>query len=48
MIEAPCLDCGDPVRVQVRDGVIERREPQGIYLYVDIPIRDWSRNLPHA
>jgi hypothetical protein len=36
------------VRVQVRDGVIERREPRGIYAYVDIPIRDWSKNLPHV
>jgi hypothetical protein len=48
VIEAPCLDCGDPLRVTVRDGAIERQEPTGICTYVDIPIRDWNSNLPHA
>ncbi|MHC4458613.1 MAG: hypothetical protein ACYS0I_16305 [Planctomycetota bacterium] len=48
MIEAPCLDCGDPIRLVVRDGVIESQDPTGIFTYVDIPIRDWIRNLPHA
>ncbi|MEJ2428610.1 MAG: hypothetical protein P8075_06785 [Deltaproteobacteria bacterium] len=48
MIEAPCLDCGDPLRVVVREGVIEDQDPSRICTYVDIPIRDWSRNLPRA
>ena len=36
------------MRLEVRDGVIESQDPEGIFLYVDIPIRDWTKNLPHA
>ncbi len=45
-IESPCLDCGEPLRVVVRDGVIESRDPPGIVCYVDIPISQWSKNWP--
>jgi hypothetical protein len=48
VIEAPCLDCGESVRVTVRDGVIEGEEPKGIYAYVDIPISEWSKNRPYS
>src|SRR5437870_1525541 len=39
-VDAPCLDCGDPIRVTVRKGVIEREEPRGICFYVDVPARE--------
>jgi hypothetical protein len=29
-IEAPCLDCGDPVVVEMRDGRLETVDPPGI------------------
>jgi alkylmercury lyase-like protein len=29
-IEAPCLDCGDPMTVEMHDGRIVRAEPRGI------------------
>jgi hypothetical protein len=29
-IDAPCLDCGDPVTVEMRDGRIARVDPAGI------------------
>src|SRR5262245_65857679 len=29
-IEAPCLDCGDPMTVEMHDGRIVRVEPRGI------------------
>lgn len=45
-IDSPCLDCGEPVRIAVRDGVIERRVPEEIVCYVDLPIREWSRDWP--
>jgi len=45
-IESPCLDCGEPLRVVVRDGVIESREPEGIVCYVDISFSQWSKNWP--
>lgn len=47
-IEAPCLDCGQSVFLQVRDGVVERADPPGIVGYVDVPPREWRRNLPYA
>jgi len=48
LVEAPCLDCGEPVRVTVRNGVIEREDPLGIRFYVDVPLREWGANLPFA
>jgi len=29
-IDAPCLDCGDPVTLEMRDGSITRVEPAGV------------------
>jgi hypothetical protein len=47
-VEAPCLDCGEPMEFSVCDGVIEEVEPEGIAFYVDLPIRKWYGNLPFA
>ncbi|MBI3514269.1 MAG: hypothetical protein HY060_09440 [Proteobacteria bacterium] len=47
-VDAPCLDCGEPLRVAVRDGVIENEEPRGIWFYIDIPFREWRANLPFS
>jgi len=33
-IDATCLDCGDPLSVAMRDGVIVSEEPHGIVAYV--------------
>lgn len=45
-IDSPCLDCGEPLSVAVRGGTIERRDPEGIVGYVDIPFGRWSRDWP--
>ena len=29
-VDAPCLDCGDPVTLEMRDGQITRVEPAGV------------------
>lgn len=47
-VEAPCLSSGDPLRVTMRDGVIERENPAGLCLYFNIPFRRWRDNLPFA
>ena len=47
-VEAPCLDCGDPIEVTVRDGRIESTRPDGMRAYVALPVREWRANLPHA
>jgi hypothetical protein len=45
-IEAGCPHCGDPMRVAVRDGVLEATEPEGMVCYVDLPFREWARSWP--
>jgi Alkylmercury lyase len=47
-IDAPCLDCGEPLHVEIRDGVIERANPEGIAFYVDLPVKKWYGNIPFA
>jgi Alkylmercury lyase len=47
-VDAPCLDCGKPMSVDVLDGVIERADPADIAFYVDLPIKKWYGNLPFA
>lgn len=45
-IASPCLDCGEPLRIAVRDGVIERREPAELVSYVDLPLGQWAKDWP--
>jgi hypothetical protein len=47
-IDAPCLASGDALHVTMRDGVIEREDPDGLCLYFNIPFRKWRDNLPFA
>jgi len=47
-IDAPCLDCGSPIRVEMKDGVIQDADPEGIMGYVSVPFRDWFNDLPYA
>jgi len=47
-VDSPCLDCGDPIRVRLRDGGIEEISPDSACLYFNIPYRKWSDNLPFS
>jgi len=47
-VDAPCLDCGEPLSVDVLDGVIKRADPEGIAFYVHVPVKTWHGNLPFA
>jgi hypothetical protein len=47
-IEAPCLDCGEALRVVVREGRIVSAEPATICAFVDIPFREWRPNLAYS
>ena len=47
-IDFPCLDCGEKQSVIVRNGTIEKAEPEGIFFYVDIPAKHWRENLPYS
>ncbi len=45
-IDSPCLDCGEPLRVVVKDGMLRSREPEGIVSYVDVPLGRWAKDWP--
>jgi len=29
-IDSPCLDCGEPITIEMRDGIIEKADPEGL------------------
>ncbi len=45
-VDAPCLDCGEPVTVEMRDGRITRREPAGLVGHLAFGFGA-SRGRPH-
>ena len=47
-IESVCLDCGEPVSVDVKDGTIENVEPEGTLGHVSVPFARWIFNIPYA
>ncbi|MEN6466208.1 MAG: hypothetical protein ABFD62_13585 [Syntrophaceae bacterium] len=48
MIEAPCLDCGAPVRIDMQDGKIRRTEPDNLAAYTSVPFSKWFKDLPYS
>ena len=44
-VDALCLDCGESLRVQVRDGEILSADPPTIYAFIDLPWSEWRKNL---
>ncbi len=47
-VDSVCLDCGEPLRVEVKDGKIESRDPEGLIGYVAVPVGRWLFNVPYA
>ena len=47
-VDSVCPDCGEPVRVEVKDGKIEVEEPKGLIGHVSIPLRRWIFNWPYT
>lgn len=47
-IEAPCLDCGEPMRLTLCDGDIREQEPAGIVPFVDVPFKHWRDNIAYS
>ncbi|NIQ40097.1 MAG: hypothetical protein GTN81_16160 [Proteobacteria bacterium] len=47
-IDAPCPDCGSSIQVQVKDGVIQNAEPEGLVGYMSVPYREWFKDMPFA
>jgi hypothetical protein len=47
-IDCPCLDCGLPIVVEMRDGKVLRAEPEGLVGYVAVPFWKWFGDIPYA
>jgi len=47
-IDAPCLDCGAPLRIEMKDGAVLREEPKGIVGFCAVPFSKWMQRLPFA
>jgi hypothetical protein len=47
-IDSPCLDCGEPITIEMRDGVIEKADPEGIIGHVSLPVSKWAPDLGYA
>jgi hypothetical protein len=47
-VECPCLDCGEPITVEMQDGKVLKVEPQGIVGYVSVPFWKWFNDIPYA
>ena len=47
-IDAPCLDCGSPIRVEMKDGLIKSAEPEGLVGYTSVPFWEWGKDWPYS
>ncbi|MCP4756853.1 MAG: hypothetical protein GY866_38815 [Proteobacteria bacterium] len=47
-IDSPCLDCGQPITVEIRDGVVEKADPEGLIGHVSVPLPKWMLDAPFA
>ncbi|MBI5115763.1 hypothetical protein HZA56_04775 [Candidatus Poribacteria bacterium] len=43
-IDAPCLDCGEPISVELKDGEILKADPDGIIGHVSVPFLSWMQD----
>jgi hypothetical protein len=48
VIDTPCLDCGEPIHLEVKDGVILKVEPVETIGYVAVPFARWWENVSYA
>ena len=48
LIDGICLDCGSPIRVEMKDGTVLNAEPEGIMGYTSVPFKNWFNDLPYA
>jgi hypothetical protein len=47
-IDSPCLDCGEPVRIVMRDGEALSVSPAGTVVHTNVPAAKWSENWAYA
>ena len=47
-IDCPCLDCGEPIQVRMRDGTITGSSPDGIVAHSKLPLSKWRNDQPET
>jgi len=47
-IDSACLDCGEPITIEMRDGIIEKADPEGLIGHVSLPVSKWRRDVAYA
>jgi hypothetical protein len=47
-IDAPCLDCGEPIHVEMKDGKLVGSEPEGIVGHVSVPFPEWMAKMAYS
>jgi hypothetical protein len=47
-VDFPCLDCGEPLQVAIRDGRIINEEACGYAAYVAVPFWKWFEDIGYA
>jgi hypothetical protein len=48
VIDCPCLDCGEPIHLEVKDGRVLVADPDSIVAYVAVEFWRWYENLSYA
>ncbi len=48
MIDSTCPDCGEAVKVEVKDGKIQSEHPKGLIGHVSVPFGKWINNVPYS
>ena len=46
--DSPCLDCGEPITIEMRDGIIEKADPEGLIGHVSLPVSKWWQDVAYA
>jgi hypothetical protein len=47
-VDFPCLDCGEPLRIVLRDGKLLNEEAAAYAAYVSVPFWKWFEDVGHA
>jgi hypothetical protein len=47
-IESPCFDCGEPIRIVMRDHQVLELSPETTVVHTNVPAAKWSENWAYA
>jgi hypothetical protein len=47
-VDFPCLDCGEALCLEMKDGQVLNEQALGFYAYVSVPFPKWMENIGYA